>query len=337
MNEQRKKHYWGYRINTDKIDYFRKELEKGYLRQGWGWNKGQDLNNPTINQGANRNKPIFNSVKKGDILLVPRLPKWEEVAIVEATEDFNEGYRFEIDKIEDDFGHIFPAKFVKSFVRNCKHSNGNIRSTLRCKMRFWNTDQNGECIEELISSQEDLLTPENYHGRLISSITENFNKFFNEKEFKESLCERLNEKFNAAEWEYLLVEGIKKLFPAYEVDKKGGIKEKEHGTDILVRIPSIIPEYQYAIAIQVKDYDWVVGKGVLEQIKKSEYWNTEDGTKLIDKIVIVTKAKREDNLHLLEEANSRLDREVKFIFVEELNELLSKIAKSFIGIKENIE
>ena len=82
---------------------------------------------------------------------------------------------------------------------------------------------------------------------------------------------------------------------------------------------------------------WVVGKGVLEQIKKSEYWNTEDGTKLIDKIVIVTKAKREDNLHLLEEANSRLDREVKFIFVEELNELLSKIAKSFIGIKENIE
>ena len=82
--------------------------------------------------------------------------------------------------------------------------------------------------------------------------------------------------------------------------------------------------------------------GLLEKVCLNKSKNRNIGilripTKLIDKIVILTKAKREDNLHLLEEANSRLDREVKFIFVEELNELLSKIAKSFIGIKENIE
>ncbi len=332
------RNYWGYRINKNEIDYFRKELNEGRLRQGWGLDKGQDLRNQTVNLGANRNRPIFDRVKKGDILLVPRLPKWEEVAIVEATADFDEGYRFEIDETKRDFGHIFPAKLIKSFVRHCKYSNGNIRSTLRCAMRFWNINQNKECIEELLKKSDgELLIHEGHYSKLISSITESFNKSFDEEKFKEGLRERLNEKFHASEWEYLLVEGLKKLFPTYEVERVGGKSEKKHGTDILIRIPSIIAEYQYAIAIQVKDHDCVIDKSVLEQINKAKYWDVEDNTKLIDKIVIVTKAKRKDNEKLLEGDKNRSDREVKFIFAEELNELLSKIAKSVIGIKEDIE
>ena len=31
------KHYWGYRIDVTQIKYFRSELGKGFLRQGWGW------------------------------------------------------------------------------------------------------------------------------------------------------------------------------------------------------------------------------------------------------------------------------------------------------------
>jgi hypothetical protein len=42
---------------------------------------------------------MFNNVKKGDILLVPHLPSWDEIAIVDAIEDWNIGYKFEIDKI----------------------------------------------------------------------------------------------------------------------------------------------------------------------------------------------------------------------------------------------
>lgn len=41
------KNYWGYRIDTNEIDFFRKELERGILRQGWGWNEKQDLRNLT--------------------------------------------------------------------------------------------------------------------------------------------------------------------------------------------------------------------------------------------------------------------------------------------------
>lgn len=67
---------------------------------------------------------IFNKVKKGDILLVPRLPTWDEVAVLEATEDFSNGYEFSIDQTLKDYGHIFPAKKIKQFVR----SNENIPS-----------------------------------------------------------------------------------------------------------------------------------------------------------------------------------------------------------------
>jgi hypothetical protein len=39
------RHYWGYRIAVDRIDFFRAELENGRLRQGWGWDNLQDLRN----------------------------------------------------------------------------------------------------------------------------------------------------------------------------------------------------------------------------------------------------------------------------------------------------
>ncbi len=58
------KNYWGYRIDTDHINYFRSELEQGRLRQGWGWDSRQDLRNLSMDEGAKRNLPIFNRVKK---------------------------------------------------------------------------------------------------------------------------------------------------------------------------------------------------------------------------------------------------------------------------------
>lgn len=61
-------------------------------------------------EGAGRNRPIFNKVKKGDILLIPQIPNWGEVALVEAIEDFNLGYRFELDKNQSDYGLFFSSE-----------------------------------------------------------------------------------------------------------------------------------------------------------------------------------------------------------------------------------
>ena len=97
--QEREKHYWGYRIDVKNQDFFFKELEQGRLRQGWGYAENQKLPE-TKDSGARKNLSMHDKVKKGDILLIPRLPDWGSVAIAEAAEDWNEGYKFEIDDEE---------------------------------------------------------------------------------------------------------------------------------------------------------------------------------------------------------------------------------------------
>lgn len=114
------------------------------------------------------------------------------------------------------------------------------------------------------------------------------------------------------------------MFPYYQIERVGGVEEKNHGTDILIKLPSLLSNYEYAIAIQVKDYEGYVNDDVLHQIEKSEnYWNNEN-LKLIDKIVIITKAQKAQNINLLKN-----NSDVKFIFVKELKDLLSEIGKHF--------
>mgnify|MGYP000909369688 FL=1 len=135
--ENRGKNYWGYRIDVKNQDFFFKELEQGRLRQGWGYDKNQELPD-TKDSGAKKNLSMYKNVKKGDILLIPRLPKWSDVAIAEATEDWDKGYKFEIDGEKEDFGHIFPVTYIGWFNRNGKDVSGEIKSTLKARNRFWN-------------------------------------------------------------------------------------------------------------------------------------------------------------------------------------------------------
>ncbi len=150
--------YWGYRVNEDQIKYFKEELKQKRLRQGWGRDKNQNLRNLSVDEGARRNLPILNKVKKGDILLVPGLPSRSEVAIVKATKDFKKGYTFEIDKNLNDYGHIFPAELLKSFVRQNPNVSGDIRKSLRSVRRFWNMNNCREAIDTLISKNSSELS-----------------------------------------------------------------------------------------------------------------------------------------------------------------------------------
>lgn len=175
------KNYWCYRVDTNKIKYFNQELHEGRLRQGWGWDKLQDLRNFKLDEGAGRNRPMFNKVKKGDILLIPQLPNWGEVALVEATEDWSIAYRFEIDKQLGDYGHIFPAKYLKKFTRNNDNVTGNLRSTLKNPSRFWNINHYSNDVEILLSAEvTELSKVQDYNSRLESSIGNVFNEVFDE-------------------------------------------------------------------------------------------------------------------------------------------------------------
>ncbi|MDB4279272.1 hypothetical protein N9865_00345 [Paraglaciecola sp.] len=96
---------------------------------------------------------------------------------------------------------------------------------------------------------------------------------FDSERFSNELYERLNDKLSNEEWEYALVEGLKKIYPSpIVVERTGGKLEKLHGTDILIRFLGL-SDYQYAIAIQVKDYSGYMSGSAIKQISKADdYW-----------------------------------------------------------------
>ncbi len=326
----RELNYWGYRIDTENRDFFWDELKNCCrLRQGWGYKEWQDLtcqkNPPDRDKKANRK--IFDSVKKGDILLIPRISDWNKVAVVEATEDFDKGYKFKIDAKHKDYGHIFPAKFERSFVRESKHVDGAIRSTLRTPMRFWSMERYADSIEKIRKAEkEGLQEVTGSVDRVQSAIDAAFEVI--QEKFKEQACKNIHEQLQSAEWEYGLVEILQKLYPQYDVEKVGGKSESDHGTDILMRLPGPVDE-KYGIAIQVKDHEGQTGKEVIDQIKKADdYWLENKGLKIIEKVVIITKGENEENSDLTDNTDVA---GIKFIFKDGLEDLIEQYAIKYIG------
>lgn len=151
-----KKNYWGYRICSESADFFNKELQEGRLRQGWGYNLGQDLRNLTVDEGARKNLRMFNDVKKGDILLIPRIPSWEDITLAEATDNWSKGYEFNIPEDLGDFGHIFPARFIKAINRYSPNVTDKIRLSFHCLHRFWSMNDCAEDVEAIMSNTDSV-------------------------------------------------------------------------------------------------------------------------------------------------------------------------------------
>ena len=160
----------------------------------------------------------------------------------------------------------------------------------------------------------------------VGNLYDSFESAFNDKIFNDKIYEVVSNKFSNEEWEYALVEGLKSILPEpIVVERTGGKLEAQHGTDILIRLPGILG-FQYLIAIQVKDYYGTVGNDPIKQISKADnYWNNEN-CKVVDKYLIITKAKKEENENIIEKSNG-----VKIVFVNEVKELLSIIGKAYLG------
>ena len=154
-------------------------------------------------------------------------------------------------------------------------------------------------------------------------------KAFDEDKIADELYMALDKDTQASEWEYILGEGFKRMLPdSYNIETTSNRLEKNHGADIIIRIPGIVNN-TYVIAIQVKDYSDIVGNHTVDQIcKANEYFSKEEDAILIDKYLIITKAEAELNKDLKKYAE---ERGVKIIFAKELKKLLSKMARAFIG------
>lgn len=334
--ENREKNYWGYRIDVKNQDFFFKELQQGRLRQGWGYAENQKLPN-TKDSGARKNLSMYHNVKKGDTLLIPRLPDWGSVAIVEATEDWDDkekGYKFEIDDEKKDYGHIFPAKYIGCFNRHGKDVSGNIQSTLKARNRFWNISRFSEDIEKIMGNLEGNRESTSVIENIKNIVSEQVKSYFNLKECCDKIFDEYNQKFTASQWEEVLKDILEKVYPGYKIKRTGGIKEEEHGTDVLVEVPGISISGSYNIAIQVKNYTGNISDNkideIIKQINKAVEYEEEEG-KLIDKILVITPAKEEENPKLIEECQKN---EIRVIFSEELKKLIFKSIIESIDLKE---
>ena len=332
--QEREKNYWGYRIDVKNQDFFFKELEQGRLRQGWGYDKNQELPD-TKDSGARKNLSMYKNVKKGDILLIPRLPDWGSVAIAEAAEDWNEGYKFEIDDEKKDFGHIFPAKYIGCFNRHGKDVSGNIQSTLKARNRFWNISRFSEEIEKIIKNLEGNKESTSVIENIKNIVSEKVKTYFDLKECCDRIVDEYNKKFTASQWEEVLKNVLEKIYPECEIEKTGGMKEEEHGTDILVNVPGISISESYNIAIQVKNYEGKISDenidNIIQQINKAEVYEWENNGKVIGKILIITSAEEKDNPKLIEKCKKE---NIKVIFSEELKKLIFQSIIESIDLKE---
>ena len=335
--QEREKHYWGYRIDVKNQDFFFKELEQGRLRQGWGYDKNQELPD-TKDSGARKNLSMYHNVKKGDILLIPRLPDWGSVAIAEAIKDWNKGYKFEIDDEKKDFGHIFPARYIGCFNRHGKDVSGNIQSTLKARNRFWNISRLSEDIEKIMKNLEENKESTSVIENIKNIVSEKVKTYFDLKECCDRIVDEYNKKFTASQWEEVLKNVLEKIYPEYEIEKTGGMKEEEHGTDILVNVPGISISESYNIAIQVKNYEGKISDEnidiIIEQVNKAKGYKWENNGKLIDQILVITSAEEKDNPKLIEECQKK---EIRVIFSEELKKLIFQSIIESIDLKEIFE
>ncbi len=316
------KNYWGFRVDKGRLTELSEELSAGRLRQGWGWDERQDLRKMTLNEGAFRNLRMLHQVKKGDVLLIPHLPTWGLITVAEATEDWLNGYYFEPLEKTKDHGHVFPVKIIQTFNRNNEHVSGNIRSTLRNPCRFWNINHHGEQVERILSAESDCGSHQVRSERLLSAIQTTV------LDSKDKFVTEMNRQFNATEWEMVLVDIFNELYPAGNAERVGGPKEVEHGTDILITIPGVVPDTSYCIAVQVKDYERGVGESPVDQVLKADsYWG-KDGLTLIEKVVVLIRASEKDNEALSKYAS---EKGVKIMFDRDVNDLMFQFACRRLG------
>ncbi|MEO6786261.1 MAG: hypothetical protein ABI318_09030 [Chthoniobacteraceae bacterium] len=319
--------YWAFRVDGAHLTDLDGELENGRLRQGWGWDEGQDLRLPqmTVDGGAKRNRRIFRSVKKDDRILIPHLPHRGQITIAEATDDWDKGYVFARWEKSGDHGHIFPVKRLRNFHRSNQNIPASLRGTFRNPCRFWNINHLGKDIDQVLSVSEHELGAST---SVIERWEQKIETIVLQSKLQESLLTEAEKHFGKSEWEYLLTDVLQRLNPGWVIRRTGGKTEAQHGTDILATIPDVFGQGLYGIAIQIKDYQGIVGESPINQILKADdYWEKQD-IKILERVVVLIRVAKDANDALVESARKA---NVRIIWAHEVRSLVFRSACKFVS------
>jgi hypothetical protein len=227
--------YWAIRSDKKEIPLLFPELQKGRLRQGWGWDASQDLRllQAEIDKGgawwdrltpdqteAWPNLRMFSksndSIQLNNIVIIPNLPDDGFFCVAEVSGEYNFD-PIESSNGEQNYGHILPVRLLTAKGVN-KYAEGvaaSIRSTLRTNRRMWNLDQYNEDIDKLlehIKAGGGLTTASKGVERLGKAWEAALAHAADV--LQDKLGKELNTRFQAAEWEEPIKIIIANLYPA---------------------------------------------------------------------------------------------------------------------------
>jgi|GEM_PF-1222890 len=320
----RLRRYWASRPDRDNLEYFWTELQKGRMRQGWGYDDSQNLGLilEEMQKGgewwgrlsedqlaAYRNYPFHpgwgdDTMRQGDIVLIPNMPTFGSFALIRLIDN---DYHFDIPE-EWDYGHWRNVALLTpdGVVTDHEDVHADIRSTLRCRSRIWRIDQVGQFIETLLRLLEsDKFTagvhfsPKDRFSRIISRAKEAAREPARQAA-RQEIESLLDAEFHGSEFEVAVQLVLEKLFFG-AIEHLSGPLEVEHGTDLLIRIDNPLGEVPFIIPVQVKKHTGESDDGVDQLEKAATYWKNKGqySGRLIDLALITTATS-------IESAKSRL-------------------------------
>lgn len=278
-------------------EYVRKQLDHGILRQGWGYEPGQDLR--TIRDALNDRQLLSDHQKfawghwkmlgeglgrknegicLGDIVLVPNMPGEGYFTLCRVTGE----YDYAIDADIGDLGHFRPVDVLTpGGVSNTYPlvSEG-LRRSLRCRSRLWWIGDSQTSIDAILAQAEkdgsQLRQGSDHVSRARLAVRSTLREGLDN--LTAEITEPLRKNLQAAEWEPVLAQALKPLMRDVQVIHTGG--PAEQGADLEIHVPNPFePGTPWIIVVQVKDYSGMISADVALQLEEAIRTRRDEGTK----------------------------------------------------------
>ena len=273
--------YYIFRIDYSDRDYFKKNLEKGILRQGWGvenlslltesgeirsqeewvnacpesWRTTDEARRYLRNKNNNLRKML--EMKEGDIILIPKFPEWHTFSLYRVSGK----YYFDLEKEKGDYGHCIPVEIAKEkpeeIDKYFTYNGNDDTKIIHSKLRGYQTSINSVYNEEIIKAIKNLLQIKSI--KEASPITEILRNIFEK---------------NIKNMENIFIKQGYLVESRNSYDKKGGDSDRIFikPLPILSEVNDEIGSCRVYVQIKKKDGIYDEGEGInqLEEIVKTK-------------------------------------------------------------------
>ncbi len=271
-------------VRTDKTakPFILRELERGRLRQGWGYKDEYDLRLLRKRVDADeylddeeaaawRNRRLLDTepdgLKPGDVVVLPNLPEQGTWVLARVAGPYRYATAEEMQLDGHDYRHIVEVALIRDAQGNVAaiandsfYVDARLRASMRNMSRMWSIDALAPAVESLIAAVEgghDTATAEPEAKKVEG--------FF--AAMRKAAWENIQSRYKGAEFEQLVHLLFQRVYKDGRVEHWGGAGEK--GADLIVFTQDPLG-LEFKIAVQIKLHDGVHDDThALEQIRQA--------------------------------------------------------------------